>query len=196
MILETKEIFLDLDGVLADFVKEACLAHGRENPYLAPDYQCNPFYEKENCIREIFGMSYKEFWEPLNGVAFWENLDVLPKGVDLLKRLEDSFGKKNIFFLSTPSSHISSYIGKFKWIDKHFPYYLSKTFLTENKSRFAHQNAMLIDDKIQNCKNFNASGGLGIVYLTPWNKNMFRYDGAYGPHGSKLETINELMEYI
>lgn len=188
-----KEIFVDLDGVMADFVKDCCLAHGRDNPYEVEGYKCNRFYESENCIRKIFGMTYKEFWEPMNGVPFWENLDVLEPGRKLLSDLEDSFGKKNIFFLSTPSSHISSYVGKFKWIDKHFPNYLSKTFLAHDKHRFAHQDAILIDDKIQNCLNFNSAGGLGIAYITKWNENMFSYDGSARHY---VQTISEFLSSI
>lgn len=194
MKIRKKEIFLDMDGVIADFVKDACLAHGRENPYEAEGYKCNAHTEEANCIRRIFEMDYKQFWEPLNGVPFWENLDVLEDGRNLLKILEDHFGKKNIYFLSTPSSHVSSFIGKFKWIDKHFPYYLSKTFLAHDKHRFAHRDTILIDDKVQNCKNFNTHGGLGIAYLTKWNKEMFTMYGSGTTHNVK--TIDEFLSSI
>ena len=89
-------IYIDMDGVVADFVAGACRVHGRTISEEA-DADTRDFYKSwlvtDNEIVQHC-MTTEEFWSPINalGAKFWEDLPVYPWAVDLVAYCEGLVG--------------------------------------------------------------------------------------------------------
>ncbi len=158
----TPTVALDLDGVLVDFTGAACLAHNRPNPYEiegATDYH----------MERIWGITQEEFWRPLRGFDFWANLPWISDGREILRIVEERFGRENIILLSKPYSSPESASGKVEWILNNLPQYADQYLLGSAKDFCSHPGAILIDDYDYNIEMWAARGGTGILVPRPWN---------------------------
>lgn len=168
---------LDLDGVLADFVTGASIAHGRPNPYLDRSNYGNYYMEK------IWGMSVEEFWRPMDE-DFWSMLDIMDKAVDLVDFLDNEFDG-NVCILSSPSKNRGCVDGKLHWIKQNFPQ-LERSFLIGPKKHFcASSQTLLIDDYDRNVNGFREHSGHAYLVPRPWNS----------AHTEDFD-LDDLMEYI
>lgn len=151
-------IFLDMDGVCADFVKAACAAHGKDDS----EVDCWNFFEK-------WGITEDEFWEPVNagGREFWANLEPYPWFDELVSMVKDA--DKNFYVLTKPSRQASCLAGKLDWIHKHFGDKCRNYIFAPNKSPLAAPKRLLIDDSDDNVKGFRKHGGVAYLFPQPWN---------------------------
>ena len=159
----SKRCFIDLDGVLVDFVNGMCKAHNKPNPYL------NVRNYGRYDMAKIWGMSKDEFWLPANNIHFWSELEFTKDGLEILAENEDEFGMENICILSTPSRSEASVLGKMIWIKWKLPAYRRRYLLTPMKYLCATPNAILIDDNLNNIKIWEEQGGEGQLVARPWN---------------------------
>lgn len=118
-VSDRKTLFLDMDGVLADFDKGISLMRGR------------------TFDRETEGNDPPEMWMP----NFYKNLPVVPGAKEAVEELEKIKGL-DIFIGSKPSTKPSSPQGsyiyccpseKYDWIGEHFPKYIKKIMLACDK---------------------------------------------------------------
>ena len=137
-------LYLDMDGVLADFNKE----------YTKYD----PFKEDRKKFRSAV-MEHKIF----------EKLDFMPDTQELLNhvsRLRDI----TIEILTSMGTHDpiqgeEAKRQKLKWLsEKNIPYRANFSRSKEEKSIYAHPNAILIDDSSGCIGPFIAKGGHGILH--------------------------------
>lgn len=161
MVKVIKTVFLDVDGVLADFDGGADLWYGRDN---GPSQQWGYDYQA------MFGMSGTQFWEGLTE-TFWETLPKLPWADELVDALESRFPGRVVFLTSPPLKGGAS--GKATWLRKNYPkLYNDKRYLIgPGKSFVAQPNALLIDDRNKNCRLFKEAGGKVVLFPQPWNEN-------------------------
>lgn len=84
---------------------------------------------------------------PQSQKGFFENLEPLPRAIEVVKALIDS-GKYNIFFASAPSYYNPhSYTDKRLSIEKHFGFsHVDKLILICKKDELKDDNRILIDD--------------------------------------------------
>ncbi len=162
-----KTIFLDLDGVLANFRK------GVHDAFDEP-YDYSTLSGKWN------------FWEDWPGVTFnmvnntcdtlfWQHLPWMHDGPDILHAIRNTLGLEKVYFLTTPMPNIGSPTGKWAWVRDNLPVYLKHTIITQApKSLLAGPNTLLIDDKDENVEEFAAAGGHAILVNRPWNKGRER----------------------
>lgn len=159
MDMEKMKIFLDLDGVLVDFIRAACEV--LSTPYPPTNYD----WCKKN----------SEDWDKLNkasGCLFFEFLDWMPDGKEILQIVENVVKPKNIYLLTTSMPNSRSVTGKLLWIKRELPQYYNRTIFTyAPKSLLAKSNHILIDDKDDNVVEFNKAGGKAILVPRPWNRN-------------------------
>lgn len=154
-------VFLDLDGVLADFVGGALATHGHSLPRREVRWG---FMEQIG-----FKESDPAFWEPFNR-EFWANLPPTKECHDLLAAVECIAGRDRISILSSPCMTPGCLDGKRDWIARHLPPgYLKRTFLGGAKHLLAHPKAILIDDYELNTSAFTTHGGTSILVPRPWN---------------------------
>ena len=147
------KVYLDMDGVLADF---------------------------DQRFRDLSGMEPKEFenkygkkafWDLIdeeNKVKFWVGIPTMPGAADLVDAVKDY----NYELLTSPSAKKQSYLGKILWVRNHigdvFP---SKPRINFKKAKEKHlvkpqlaKTDILIDDREDTIGRWNAAGGTGIVY--------------------------------
>jgi hypothetical protein len=151
-------IFLDMDGVCADFVKGALAAHGRLDLYGAPDVTWLP---------DSIGMSEDDFWPTINalGAAFWRALEPYPWFAALHEGLADL---GHVVFLSKPSRGADSATGKLQWLQDRFgPEFRDYIFTPRKRYLSRWPRAILVDDQDKNLEAWD--GAPSILFPQLWN---------------------------
>ena len=161
---EITRVFIDLDGVLADYYGGICRAISllRPWPYLCRLGDWNFFHGFP------FNKTDAEI-APLMGHEFYEGLELLPDAKDLVRMAEETYGKQKVFFLSAPWDTPGCDSGKREWVKKHFPEYAKRTLIGSCKEACAFSGSMLLDDSEKNCQAFYAAGGYAQLVPRPWN---------------------------
>lgn len=160
-------IFLDMDGVIADFVSATLALHGR-----AEALENWPAGERD--IPAVLGMSRSEFWRVIDeqGADFWAGLAPFPWFEELVALVRE-FGPMSI--LTAPSLAPACLDGKVQWLYDHFPKVRGKRFtdfiIGPQKNLLAQRGRVLIDDAQSNVDAFRAAGGGAILFPQPWNAN-------------------------
>lgn len=171
--MSINKALLDMDGVLAQFVEGAAKAHNRPDPF-----DNNPEALGVFDIEKIWKITPEEFWAPINsrGQSFWEDLDKTPEADEIVNIVTCTFGLSNVAILTAPSRDTSCYIGKFKWLDRHFPQFEGRVIFGSAKEFLAAPEHYLFDDRDKNVEAFDRAGGQGILVPRLWNKGHRRAD--------------------
>ena len=162
------KIYVDMDGVLADFRKgiyNFCLERNIELPE-----------KKHNKVL-------------LKGTNFFDTLDVYPSAVKLVDFLDEECGGYHICSSPLRDDDENSIKWKNKWLDRHMFMPKSRIY-TQEKHHYAHslkdrkvyydtrewddpghyikqvkEPNILIDDRLDNCANWVMNGGIAIRYV-------------------------------
>lgn len=154
-------IFVDLDGVVADFVSAALFVHGRSHV---------PLSSVPWCIEKFLGIEPAAFWAPL-GFDFWSSLETLPDGMKLLDHALALVGAERIGLLTSPCDTPGCVDGKRAWVERHLPGLKKRLFVGSAKELFAGPGKLLVDDHDANVDRFAAAGGAVIQPARPWNRH-------------------------
>lgn len=155
------KIYLDMDGVIADFVGGSLKLHGKTIP---------PKEIQWNFMNQVGfnGGGDPAFWKPLESPDFWANLDVLPDGEALFRYLVKAVGVEHIGILSSGLCP-GSCDGKRTWLRRHFPALEKSALFGTVKHMAAAPCKILIDDHEANVDGFRAAKGKGVLIPRPWN---------------------------
>lgn len=200
-------IFIDLDGVLCDFVGGVCRYLGKSNPY-GEEIDCvggeSPVFDGRTQreinknpgrydLHNLLGVSESEMWDAINERDFWASLDAYPWAHDFVSYCE-RFGA--VYFATAPSLHWSSPAGKHLWIEKHFPRFLRRYVIGAPKFLLANTNAVLIDDNEKNCREFRKEGRECFLFPRPWNEKWEDVDNnPIGHIDSFLQRTRALYDF-
>jgi len=145
--MKYSQIFLDLDGVLADFTKAAAKIHKIELPSeMEEDFLYSKFAKKGH------------FWSKCNSHEFWANIPRYPWAKDLV-RLVDRSGI-NFTFLTKAPMGTGAWSGKARWIESNFGAHQNKLWVVRgDKSIMAQKGYLLIDDKTSSIEGWRERGG-------------------------------------
>ena len=154
---------LDMDGVVCNFPMGTIMAHKRQESHEDIN-QWN--------IHELFGMPEKEFWEPLKGVSFWENLEPYPWAVEFYSKLKEM---GDVTICTSPNADEECIIGKYRWAKRVLGAKV-KDFMVGGKKYLMAKSGILIDDYIENVNKFRGAGGTAILFKQPWNSGHISYD--------------------
>ena len=174
-------VFLDLDGVLADFNRS--VAGAFQLPYPSDDELGHGWmYFKHLKSR----MSVDEYLHALaDQHDFWRDLDPFP----WYRELPDWLDQHSIdwSFLSSTTNSRKCWGGKSDWIQDHYGTdYLKRLILVlGNKHRICRPGDVLVDDCHQNCQEWQAAGGRPYFW---------REFPAYHPKAQ--EQLNGLKNFI
>jgi 5'(3')-deoxyribonucleotidase len=148
-IAEATEIYIDMDGVLADFFGEWAKLMDKEHWT-----KINDFPDALQKIRDT--------------EKFWLDLPILPQAKQLLALVKQVKGEYNI--CSTPlADDPKSEPHKREWIKKNLAFFPPKNIhITHDKPQYATQQDgtpnILIDDYGKNVNEWESAGGIGFKY--------------------------------
>lgn len=154
------QVFIDLDGVLADFLTGACSRFGRKLDDLPTGV-----YD----LSQLFGLP----WAEIDAVIgrdhdFWRNLPSYPwtKSVmNLLREAQIDGAIGHVFVLSSPwQQSPECHKAKLEWCDAHLGVPTSDVILTPHKHLLAGPDRLLIDDLPSHCETWCRSGGYAIIF--------------------------------
>ena len=151
-------IYLDMDGVIADFDQRFLDLSG-----MTPDK-----------YKDKYGMN--QFWDFIdeeNKIRFWAGIPVMSGA----KKLIDYVSQYDYEILTAPSIKKQSRLGKMIWLRKIHPDLFPNTPKVNFKpAKEKHQvkttltkTDILIDDKASTVDTWNSSGGTGILYTSADN---------------------------
>lgn len=160
--MRINQIYLDMDGVLCDFVGAALRVHKRMDALDA-------WPKGEWDIANVLGVKEHEFWARIDyhGEHFWADLQPYPWMNGLVKML--SCYSIPIMIASSPSYDPYSAAGKLLWLDRYLPQFRRRYFFGGAKHLLASPWAVLIDDNDKNVDEFRKSGGKAVLFPQPWN---------------------------
>lgn len=159
-------LFLDMDGVLADFAGHLATSL---------NININDINRSYN-LTEAFGLPFLDIDQIVRRHNFWIHIPALPwakKLVDILKRDFD------VVILSAPwDNHPQCLADKIHWCRFHLGISQSHVILTKHKHLLSRPGLILIDDYNKNCFAWSRMGGIAIEF--PARHNDW--------HGMKINT--------
>lgn len=175
-------IYLDMDGVIADFIERLLWQHGRGD--LVAKYERGEFPNDWLLGGELG--TEEDIWKPVTkaGEYFWTEINPYPWTHEVVEAVRRT--GLDWYICTTPYTTPHSYSGKIKWLDKHIGKY--KVIMMKDKYLLAHDNAVLIDDNDRNCDRFEEAGGHSILFPQPWNENRNLIDKTTRVFHEELET--------
>jgi hypothetical protein len=159
-----KKILLDMDGVCCNFTGGTFKLFG-----------VVPFEIKQRGYHQEMGITKSQFWKAIDraGIEFWETLEPYEWLEPLIKNCIKLVGKENIAICTTPSHHISSKIGKIRWIQTHLgAFYTNEVIFTNRKHEYANSETLIIEDSEKNLINFYNKGGYICRVPQTWNSEL------------------------
>jgi 5'(3')-deoxyribonucleotidase len=169
-------VYLDMDGVLVDFVGGLHLALGLyydpvTYPYKRGDYEMFPYAVEATKGRHTMD----SLIQACRTVPFWANLSWDRRGRAIMRIVERYTDQA--YLASYPMDHHDAWVGKLHWVDEHLPGYKSRLILmTAHKQLLARPGAILIDDRDDNISQFIEAGGQGYLVPQPWNSKHELFD--------------------
>jgi 5'(3')-deoxyribonucleotidase len=159
-------IYLDLDGVLVDFLGGLAKVAGVDADRMRASTH---WWAVNDIISESWGRPFEEedFLALLEkgGHDMWANLEKFP-WCDELYQMCKSYAPTVI--MTKPGAHPSSASGKMEWIQKNLPD-VERFAITPCKHHMSHPGAILIDDNPVGCEKFAQHGGSVYCFPQPWN---------------------------
>lgn len=174
-------IYLDMDGVIADFFSGLGRLMGLPlPPGMTSEGYTNPKW---------LGMHHTEVEPYIEkvGHSFWENLEAFGHTSELVE-LISYYPRWEI--LTHPMKAESCRTGKRAWLDRYFgPEIIAH--MRGDKHALAHANAVLIDDMPSNIEKFRSAGGQGILFPTYYNANSAHSSDPVGYVRAELQKIEK-----
>jgi 5'(3')-deoxyribonucleotidase len=166
---EIKTIFLDIDGVLSDWVKAALWVNGVDDP----DSLMNNWPKGVTDIEGVFPDKHRErLLEQCDHTPhFWEELEKLPWADELVDWAHTY--AEEVIILTSPSKYTNCASQKVRWLKNHFPEFANERRFLIGKRKYycAAPDRLLIDDTPQQTSKFVDYGGRAILFPAQWNTN-------------------------
>ena len=146
------EVYLDMDGVIADFFAEYAKLAGVEN----------------GNYRDIPPAKVDPTLDKMIGTDFFARLPKFPTADALVSMIVKTFGGYHICSSPLRGDHANSEKQKRIWIQHNLKQAPTNIIITPNKAKYAVQADgtpnILIDDRGSNISAWEAKGGVGIKY--------------------------------
>lgn len=182
-------IFLDVDGVLADFT----------SPLLRFFDSNVPDDDLEWELWKSIGVTESEFVEAVAAPGFFRRLPVYEGAWEFFDRLREM---APVTFCTAVFPSETSFSDRFNWlVDNEFlaPGQRGGFVITAEKHLLASPDRILIDDCEENVNRFREAGGRAILFPRPWNSWRAKSDewseGCRQDHviEQTLEALDELI---
>ena len=164
----SKVLYLDMDGVLVNFVGGVCRQLGTTEEELIARHSPPVPWD----LPTLFGRSFSEIETKLDE-GFWENLEKYPWADELVEYVTGYFPNGVILCTSAGRPGTSFFhraaIGKSLWVHKHFPAFADSMVVCCQKWHLAGRGKMLIDDSTKQVLEFASHGGTAVLFPQWWN---------------------------
>lgn len=162
-------IFLDLDGVAADFVGGFLRLAGLDRVHVFANWAPGA-----SCMFDALGIPEATGWSMvgMGGTAFWAELDAMPEGLRLWEELR--MIAPTTWLTAPPRSMPAAGFaaaGKVQWLKRQFGPAFNRYLLGPDKRACAWRTSVLIDDNDRNVEAFKAAGGNAILWPQHWNRH-------------------------
>lgn len=182
-------LYVDLDGVFADFTSAACQVHAHPHHYVSHwDFFTDwtgedgePMTEEQfmGAIHARGDNFYRFMVKPYSWV---------PEMLDLITKAD-----KWAIVTSAPS-HYHGFAAKKIWVDKYLQPFVKdpiEIIVCTNKWRLATQDTLLIDDYDRNLGAFDSVGGHILPFPQPWNTTWY----AGGDSRDRMSFISKRLKH-
>lgn len=170
-------IYLDLDGVCANYSSSVISEYGLKNVSVKPAGLYS--YFTESFMRKSINRLMESYY-------FWRNLEPYAWSHELLQTIQE-YG--DVYFLTKGMPNAGCFGGKIDWIKYHFPNMIDKTIIvTQDKWVCSKKGRMLIDDDMRHKKDWEKEGG-----------EFYWWEEIIGtPEGAKLfpEKLDKLVGFL
>jgi len=185
-------IYLDVDGVLGDFISTAFVWHGIEPGTIA-------WPRGESDMAKVLGISNKEFLDGIDDEDFWANIFLAPGGPEIFAAVTN-FAKQYSVDVVIASQYPMGYranfeLGRETWLARHGFDTIPRTYncSSQTKVHLASPTALLIDDMDDNCEYFRRAGGMTFQPAREWN----RFHSIRGTHNNfEVDEVEVLTDAL
>ncbi len=160
-----KQIFVDLDGVVANWEKRAI-------EVLDIDFESTMNILKNG--GDLEDICDVHPWEILDKKhdEFWNELELFPWAYQMIEKLQElgevSFLSSGGNIYRRPEGVGNAGLGKTMWVSDKFAKYEVPLILTKHKYFCADSNSILIDDTVGKINEFVEYGGHGFLFPHPY----------------------------
>ena len=191
-------VYIDIHGVLGDFVNEAGRLFDIDNimESIGDSYVLNYdigaiLNRGRDALENPAQIIEDDVRNRINTVGgdFWANIEPYPWAHDMYNYLNKRF---ETILLTSPSLDPSCLEGMMRWINK-FAGDGCRDFIMcprKHKHELAQYGCILIDDHPKNVSSFGASGGKGILFQMPWNT-----EKAKGGFNEVVRVLHEVEKW-
>lgn len=198
--IENVEIYLDLDGVLADFdssihAKKKHIEHLEHQIWkLVPelenksDLEMKAFFSGAQTdpvmqrAKKIYGVYRGQFYGIMSKPGFFLNLEPMPGALQLVNGVIKLNGGKLPNILTAPVQSEHCHPEKEQWVKNHISGKYNRFICQKNKTEYAAPLSILIDDMTKNTVPWDAAGGFAILHT--------------GNVGDTLEQVAEFIQEV
>lgn len=186
-------IFLDMDGVAVNFIKDACGLINLPDmnliaPAELPKVSLERWLIEATPETDVKGVLTSRLLERIRSYPmFWQNLQPYPWFDALIEGLGDH---GEIIMVSTPAHDASSATGKLEWLHHHLGANFTSYMFGWHRELLAAPDRILIDDDPSYIKAWADSGGKAILFPQLWNTPMSKIPS------DRVKYILEILEKI
>lgn len=147
-------IYIDMDGVLTDFVGHMCVSIGYTGGWPAGVYD----------VELATGINP---WKSLEreGLNFWTTMPKTQEADALMGLIRE----RDYYICTALTLDPMAAAGKLIWLRQHFPCVRNRYVITTHKHLLAKPGDILIDDSDDNVDRWNKAGGRGLLFPRRWN---------------------------
>lgn len=176
------KVFLDMDGVICDFMgalhKELGVEYDPNRyPYAVSKYD---IFE-DLCARSDGRVSMDNLYRACDKSSFWSEMAWEKTGKSILSTIFEVVKPEAVTICTSPMANPDAWAGKVSWLNKNLPAIKNITITTAPKHHMAKSGHVLIDDKDSNVEKFVAAGGAAFLVPQPWNKQKDLFATNYIP---------------
>ncbi|MHC4297930.1 MAG: hypothetical protein ACYS7Y_11555 [Planctomycetota bacterium] len=174
MNIKIKRILLDVDDVLNQFTMFSLKLAGCDvDPMDNSQFPTEVGYDVTAACN-LLHPSFRR-WTPVDYWAMmpksaWSHTPKSPECDWIIDTCADLVGEENVFLCTSATNNPECLAGKLMWIQRELPKWLHRQYcITPNKYLLAAPDAILIDDSLKNCEQFQENTGRVFLVPKPWN---------------------------